>query len=160
MTTCDQARNRAVGGYVEIYTIGFTKRRAPDFFGALRRAGIRQLVDVRLNNSSQLAGFTKREDLPFFLTEICGAAYRHEPLLAPTQELLDRYRKEKGGWDDYQRRFLALLTERRVETVLNRAIFDLPTVLLCSETTAEHCHRRLVCEYLARHWGGVRATHL
>lgn len=145
---------------MEIYTIGFTKRRAAAFFGALRGAGIRLLIDVRLNNSSQLAGFTKREDLPFFLQAICGAEYRHEPLLAPTQDLLDRYRKEKGGWEDYERRFLALLAERRVEAVLERGLFAVPAVLLCSETTAERCHRRLVCEYLARHWGDVRAVHL
>jgi uncharacterized protein (DUF488 family) len=145
---------------VDLYTIGFTKRRASDFFGAIRRAGIRRLVDVRLHNASQLAGFTKREDLPFFLREICGAEYRHEPLLAPTQELLDRYRKQKAGWDDYERRFLALMAERRIEAVLDRALFAVPTVLLCSETTAAHCHRRLVCEYLAQQWGDVRAVHL
>jgi uncharacterized protein (DUF488 family) len=145
---------------MDIYTIGFTKRRAADFFGALRDAGIRRLVDVRLNNASQLAGFTKREDLPFFLREICGAEYRHEPLLAPTQDLLDRYRKQKAGWDDYQRRFLALMAERRIEAVLDPALFAVPTVLLCSETTADCCHRRLVCEYLAGHWGDVRVIHL
>jgi uncharacterized protein (DUF488 family) len=145
---------------MDIYTIGFTKRRAADFFGTLRQAGIRRLVDVRLNNASQLAGFTKREDLPFFLREICGAEYRHEPLLAPTQDLLDRYRKQKAGWDDYERRFLTLMAERRIEAVIDRSLFAVPAVLLCSETTADYCHRRLVCEYLARHWGDVRAIHL
>src|SRR5262249_13214726 len=132
---------RARGGApVEIYTIGFTKRSAADFFGALRRAGIKRLVDVRLNNSSQLAAFTKREDLPFFLRELCGADYRHEPLLAPTRELLDDYKKRRGGWQAYEERFLALMAERVVETALDRSLFDRPTVLLCSEPTPEHCH--------------------
>lgn len=145
---------------MDVFTIGFAGRTAPEFFGALRRAGIKRLLDVRLNNSSQLAGFTKRGDLPFFLREICGAEYRHEPLLAPTQELLDAYRKQKGSWAEYERRFLALMTERRIEDTLDRRLFAVPTVLLCSETTAERCHRRLVCEYLARVWGDVTAIHV
>lgn len=145
---------------MEVYTIGFAKRSAPSFFGALRVAGIKCLVDVRLNNSSQLAGFTKRDDLPYFLREICGAEYRHEALLAPTQELLDAYKKHKGSWQEYERRFLALLAERRVEEQISRDLFAVPTVLLCSETTAEHCHRRLVCDYLDAKWGGLTAIHL
>jgi uncharacterized protein YeaO (DUF488 family) len=126
----------------------------------LRQAGIRRLLDVRLNNSSQLAGFSKREDLPFFLREICDADYLHEPLLAPTQELLDAYKKQKGRWEDYERAFLALMAERRIEERLDRRLFDTPTVLLCSEPTAEHCHRRLVLEYLQTHWGIFQITHL
>jgi uncharacterized protein (DUF488 family) len=145
---------------MDIYTIGFTGRNAPQFFGALKDAGIKRLLDVRLHNSSQLAGFTKRGDLPYFLREICGAEYRHEPMLAPTQELLDAYRKQRGSWAEYERRFLALMAERRIEDALDRRLFELPTVLLCSETTAERCHRRLVCEYLARAWGDVTAIHV
>ncbi len=98
---------------MEVCTIGFTKKSAAQFFGALRAAGVRRLLDVRLNNSSQLAGFTKRDDLPFFLRELCGADYVHEPLLAPTDELLHAYRKRKGDWPTYERGFLALLAERR-----------------------------------------------
>lgn len=145
---------------MDIYTIGFAGKTAPDFFGALRRAAIRRLLDIRLNNSSQLAGYTKRTDLPYFLREICGADYQHEPLLAPTQELLDGYKKQKGSWAEYERRFLALMAERRIEDRLDRGLFDVPTVLLCSETTAERCHRRLVCEHLTRAWGDVTAIHL
>ena len=145
---------------MEVYTIGFTKRAAPDFFGALKRARIRRLLDVRLNNSSQLAGFTKRADLPYLLREICDADYLHEPLLAPTQTMLDAYKKEKGSWQDYERRFLALMAERHIEHRLDRHLFDVPTVLLCSEATAEHCHRRLVCDYLAGAWGDLTAIHL
>ena len=145
---------------MEIYTIGFTQRTAAAFFGALKEAGVRRLVDVRLNNSSQLAGFAKREDLAYFLREICATSYYHEPLLAPTQEMLDAYKKAKGSWDDYERRFIALLRERRVEEAISPAIFAVPTVLLCSEATADHCHRRLVCDYLDAHWGNARAIHL
>jgi uncharacterized protein (DUF488 family) len=145
---------------MEVYTIGFTQTTAAGFFGKLKQAGIRRVVDVRLNNVSQLAGFAKRDDLRFFLAEICGAEYVHEPRLAPTQEILDAYKKDKGDWADYERRFLQLLAERRIETELDRRLFDVPTALLCSEPTAEHCHRRLVLEYLNSTWGDVRAIHL
>jgi uncharacterized protein (DUF488 family) len=115
---------------MDVYTIGFATRNAAAFFGALERAGIRRLVDVRLNNSSQLAGFTKREDLPFFLHRIAGIEYRHESLLAPTQEIIDAFKKQKGSWAEYERRFLALLSERRVEDQISRDLFTVPTVLL------------------------------
>ncbi len=145
---------------MEVYTIGFTKKTAREFFGTLRQAGIRRLIDVRLNNVTQLAGFTKRDDLAFFLDELCGIEYRHEPLLAPTQEILTGYRKKVIDWDEYARRFLALLSERQVERCIDKSLFDGPTVLLCSEPTAKRCHRRLVLEYLDRQWGDVRAVHL
>ncbi|HEX9039047.1 MAG TPA: DUF488 domain-containing protein [Ktedonobacterales bacterium] len=122
--------------------------------------GIRRLLDVRLNNVSQLAGFSKKDDLRYFLRVILAADYLHEPLLAPTQELLDEYRKAKGGWENYERRFLALMRERQVERRVDRALFTVPTVLLCSEATPEHCHRRLVAEYLRDAWGGLTITHL
>lgn len=115
---------------------------------------------MRLNNVSQLAGFSKREDLRYFLRALLGADYIHEPLLAPTQELLDGYRKEKSGWDAYERRFLALMRERQIERKLDPSLFRVPTVLLCSEATAEHCHRRLVAEYLQAAWGDIGITHL
>ncbi len=145
---------------MEIYTIGFTKKTAAQFFGALRSAGIRRLVDVRLNNSSQLAGFTKREDLEFFLRELCNAEYRHEPLLSPTPELLSGYRKRKITWPEYQARFVQLMRERCIEERLECEFFAGPAVLLCSEPTADRCHRRLVIEYLEAAWGNVRAIHL
>jgi uncharacterized protein (DUF488 family) len=122
--------------------------------------GVKRLLDVRLNNVSQLAGFSKRDDLRYFLRAILAADYLHEPLLAPTQALLDEYRKAKGGWENYERRFLALMREREVERKIDRHLFDIPTVLLCSEATPEHCHRRLVAEYLRDVWGGLAITHL
>jgi uncharacterized protein (DUF488 family) len=145
---------------MEIYTIGYTKTTAAGFFGKLKQAGVQRIIDVRLNNSSQLAGFAKRDDLRFFLAEICGAEYMHQPLLAPTQQILDAYKKENGSWEQYERQFLQLLADRRVETVLSPDLFDAPTALLCSEPTAEHCHRRLVLEYLHDRWGDVQAIHL
>ena len=145
---------------MEVYSIGFTQKTAEQFFGLLKGAGIRRLLDVRLNNVSQLAGFAKREDLRYFLREICGAEYLHEPLLAPTQELLDSYKKKKGEWAEYEREFLKLMKERAVEKKLERAIFGVPTALLCSEATAEHCHRRLVLEYLIEKWGDLTVRHL
>jgi hypothetical protein len=125
----------------------------------LKEAGIGRLLDVRLNNASQLAGFARRADLPFFLEKLCCVEYVHEPRLAPTREILDAYRKG-GGWSGYERAFLNLLRERRVEETLDRNLFDVPTVLLCSEAGPEQCHRRLVLEYLDWKWGGIRAIHL
>jgi uncharacterized protein (DUF488 family) len=145
---------------MEVFTIGFTKKTAEQFFGLLRRNGIRRLVDVRLNNVSQLAGFAKRDDLRFFLQEICGAEYVHEPLLAPTQEMLDALKKKKGDWADYEREFLALIAGRKIEERLERSLFAVPAVLLCSEPTPQQCHRRLVVEYLQKKWGDLRITHL
>ncbi|MGE0542815.1 MAG: DUF488 family protein [Dehalococcoidia bacterium] len=145
---------------MEIYTIGFTKKSAGEFFGTLKDAGIKRLIDVRLNNSSQLAGFTKRDDLAYFLRAICDADYVHEVLLAPEQDLLDEYRKRKGSWEDYERAFLDLMASRHVEQVLDRGLFNESTVLLCSEATAEHCHRRLVAEYLQAHWDHMSIRHL
>lgn len=145
---------------MEIYSIGFTQTTAEHFFGRLRDAGVKRLLDVRLNNSSQLAGFAKAQDLPFFLRELVGAEYAHTPILAPTQELLHGYRKEKRGWAWYQAAFLELLAERRIEDALDADDFASPTALLCSEATAEKCHRRLVCEYLSAHWPGLVAVHL
>lgn len=145
---------------MEIYTIGFTKKTASEFFETLKSARIRRLLDVRLNNSSQLAGFTKREDLSYFLRELCSADYIHEPLLAPTKEILVAYKKRHIRWAEYEERFLLLMRERRVEQKLDKSLFSLRTVLLCSEPTPEHCHRRLVAEYLRQRWGEIDIIHL
>ena len=144
---------------MRVYTIGFTKKSASDFFGMLRDSGARRLVDVRLNNVSQLAGFAKRDDLEYFLHELCQVEYVHLPELAPTKEMLAAYRNEHRDWEKYERQFLALMDERRIaDTVERRIIAD--SALLCSEDTPEHCHRRLVAEYLDRHWGDVETVHL
>ena len=145
---------------MEIYSIGFTQKSAGEFFGTLKSHAIERLLDVRLNNTSQLAAFAKQADLAYFLREICGAAYEHEPLLAPTQELLDAFKKHKGSWDVYEQSFLSLMKERKIESAIDRESFAKRTVLLCSEPTAEHCHRRLVLEYFQQHWEGTDIHHL
>jgi uncharacterized protein (DUF488 family) len=145
---------------MEIYSIGFTKKSASEFFGTLKANGIERLLDVRLNNTSQLAGFAKQSDLPYFLNEICGIAYEHEPLLAPTQEILDAYKKEKTGWETYTEAYLGLIRSRNVETAISQESFRRRTVLLCSESTSDYCHRRLALEYLQQHWNDVSIHHL
>lgn len=145
---------------MEIYTIGFTGTSAESFFTRLNEAAVERLLDVRLNNTSQLAGFAKAKDLPFFTRRLVGAEYEHEPLLAPTQELLDAYKKRKGAWEDYESAFVDLMRSREIEQRMNHEDFERATALLCSEPTAERCHRRLVAEYLARSWSDVEIVHL
>lgn len=144
---------------MKLFTIGFTKTTAESFFGRLREAKVARLVDVRLNNVSQLAGFAKRDDLAYFARTICGIPYEHRPELAPTQELLDAYKKNGGDWGEYERRFVELIAQRAIEDSLPRGALD-GACLLCSEDRAEHCHRRLVAEYLQRCWGDVEIVHL
>jgi uncharacterized protein (DUF488 family) len=144
---------------MKIYTIGFTKKSARQFFTLLRESGAKRVVDVRLNNVSQLAGFAKKDDLAYFLRTICRMDYVHEPRLAPTQEMLDAYKKQKGDWRVYEPAFLKLMRERKVEDIIDEEVIA-DAVLLCSEDTPEHCHRRLVAEYLRDKWGDVEIIHL
>ena len=144
---------------MKVFTIGFTKKSAEEFFGLLKCSGAKRLVDVRLNNSSQLAGFAKRDDLKYFLKAICGMDYAHLPELAPTQELLDAYKTKQVDWAEYERRFSALMAERKVEESVAREMLD-GAVMLCSEPKPEKCHRRLVGEYFQRAWGDVEMAHL
>lgn len=142
-----------------LFTIGFTHKSAEEFFTLLRDAGVRRVADVRLNNTSQLAAFTKKDDLVYFLREIVGIPYVHLPDLAPTQAMLDAYKKLKGDWAAYERDFLKLLEKRRVAATLSRDLMD-GACLLCSEAEPEHCHRRVITDYLAAHWPGVSVRHL
>jgi len=146
---------------VEIFTIGFTRTTAEDFFERLKSNRIERLLDIRLNNKSQLAGFAKRDDLAYFLRELVGAEYEHAPLLAPTQDILDDFKKKKEmPWEEYEDRFLGLMRERKIEDQLSPAEFSRRTVLLCSEDTPDRCHRRLVAEYLRDHWKDIEIIHL
>ncbi len=147
------------GQHLEIFTIGFTKKSAETFFGALKGAGVARLVDVRLNNVSQLAGFAKRDDLRFFTQAICQIDYVHLLSLAPTQEMLDAYKKQKGSWNEYESRFNELLKTREIETLASKDLLD-GACLLCSEEKPHQCHRRLVAEYLQHRWPNVVITHL
>ena len=144
---------------MKIFTIGFTKKSAETFFTRLKDAGVKRLVDVRLNNVSQLAGFTKREDLRYFTNAICRIDYVHLPELAPTAEILDPYKKSKeGDWDLYEQQFLELMRARRIENT-RREILD-GGCLLCSEEKPDHCHRRLIAEYLKDKWRDVEIEHI
>lgn len=144
---------------IKIYTIGFTQTSAETFFGKLIKAGVKKIVDARLNNSSQLAGFAKKDDLRYFLKTIGNIDYIHMPILAPSEEILTDYKKNKGDWSTYEVKFLALMAERRIENVISHTELD-QACLLCSEHIPEHCHRRLVAEYLKRKWENVDIIHL
>ena len=144
---------------MKVFTIGFTKKNAEQFFGRLKQPGLMRLVDARLNNVSQLAGFTKKDDLRFFLRQISNIDYLHMPELAPSQDILDDYKKNGGDWATYERKFLALMEKRRVEDNVSKDIIN-GGCLLCSEPTPEHCHRRLVAEYLKSRWGDLEIVHL
>jgi uncharacterized protein (DUF488 family) len=145
---------------MRLFSIGFTQTSAEGFFTRLKDAGVKRVIDVRLHNVSQLAGFAKKDDLRYFLEAIAGIEYEHRPELAPSAELLDRYRKRnhRGSWDTYASGFGELLRQRAIEG-LPRAAFE-GACLLCSEHSAAQCHRRLVAEYLSRKWGGLEIRHL
>jgi uncharacterized protein (DUF488 family) len=144
---------------MKILTIGFTKKSAETFFTLLKNAGVRRLVDVRLNNVSQLAAFAKKDDLRYFAKAICNMDYTHVPDLAPTQEILDEYKKRKGQWALYESKFLDLIRSRQIEKKVSRTMLD-GGCLLCSEEKPDHCHRRLVAEYLKEKWGDVEIEHI
>jgi len=142
-----------------VFTIGFTKKNAEQFFTRLKQPGLKRLVDARLNNVSQLAGFTKKDDLRFFLRHLNNIDYVHCPDLAPTPDILDAYKKAGGSWDIYEQKFNTLLMQRHIETTIPKELID-GACLLCSEPTPEHCHRRLVAEYLQSHWENLEIIHL
>ena len=145
---------------IDVTTIGFTKTSASRFFERIKRADVKKVVDVRLHNTSQLAGFAKADDLAYFLKEICGVDYLHQPLLAPTDDILKAYKRNRGDWGVYEERFMSLMTERAIEKRLDPASLQ-GACLLCSEDEPHHCHRRLVCEYLNDKWDGMlKVRHL
>ena len=144
---------------MKIYTIGFTKKSAEKFFDILTRAGVKRIVDIRLNNTSQLAGFAKHEDIRFFLKKICNIEYVNYPELAPTKEILDDYKKYKEDWNTYEKNFMGLLLIR--DNVINENVNIVEgDCLLCSEATPEYCHRRLVAEYFKKKNPNVEIEHL
>ena len=144
---------------IHLFTIGFTKKSAEAFFTRLSKTGVKRVIDVRLNNVSQLAGFAKRDDLCYFLKTICQIDYVHMPDLAPKKDILEEYKKNKGDWSVYEKSFLALLSERKPEETISREMFD-AGCLLCSEDKPDNCHRRLVAEYLSKKWGNVEIVHI
>jgi uncharacterized protein (DUF488 family) len=144
---------------IVIFTMGASKKSARAFFAALREAGVRSILDIRLRNQSALGGFTRGRDLEYFLQAILGLEYVHRPELAPTKELLTAYRKKQIDWPEYERRFAEILAERRPEDTLSREELA-GACLLCSEPKPDQCHRRLVAEHLQKAWGDVEVRHL
>jgi uncharacterized protein (DUF488 family) len=144
---------------VNIFTIGFTQKSAQKFFETLKKSGIKRVIDTRLNNVSQLAGFAKRADLEYFLKTINNIDYIHILDLAPTKDILDEYKKQKGDWSVYEQKFLKLIADRQIEKKVSPDLVD-GACLLCSEAKPHHCHRRLVAEYLSNKWRNVNIYHL
>ncbi|MBT3178376.1 MAG: DUF488 domain-containing protein [Desulfobacula sp.] len=142
-----------------LYTIGFTKKKAEKFFELIKKNNIKYLVDIRLNNVSQLAGFAKRDDLKYFLKQICNCEYRHMPEIAPTKEILDGYKKKQISWDEYVVQYNTLIKKRIIESKLSLSELD-GSCFLCSEPTADMCHRRLAAEYLKKQYKELKIKHL
>ena len=144
---------------IKLYTIGSKKKSAKEFFELLKTNNVKRLIDIRLNNTSQLAGFTKSRDLMYFLKEICKADYIHRPELAPTKELLDNYKMNKLTWQDYEEIFNGILSDRKINEKIKPEELD-NACLLCSEQEPDQCHRRLVAEYLNKSFKDISIKHL
>ncbi len=142
-----------------LYTVGFSGKDAKTFFELLKLNNIQMLIDVRLNNVSQLAGYTKKNDLAYFLDKICNIKYLHLPILAPTKEILDGYKTKKISWAEYEIKYTRLINERKIEDRLKNIAFA-NACLLCSEKTAEQCHRRLVADIIKRIFSIGKIIHL
>ncbi len=145
---------------MRLATIGFTQSTAESFFARIRESGLPLVVDIRVHNRSQLAGFAKRDDLAYFLREICDVDYREEPVLAPREASVRAYRGREISWEAFAAGYHAILADRNAIGALDRATFEDGAILLCSEAKADRCHRRLAAEYLAGHWDGVTVEHL
>lgn len=142
-----------------LYTIGFTKKSASDFFEILKKNNVKTLIDIRLNNKSQLAGFTKEDDLKYFLEQIAGINYLHVPKFAPTEDILSAYREKKISWPEYETEYNSLLESRDILKDFNVNLFE-NGCLLCSEPTPEKCHRRLLAEYITKNISDLKIIHL
>lgn len=144
---------------IQLFTIGSGGKSARQFFSLLQNAGIRRVIDVRLFNSSQLAGYTKSNDLAYFVDAILHAEYQHSPVLAPTKDILNDYKNGLINWATYQQQYLALLERRQPQRQFNLQTLS-QACLLCAEPTADHCHRRLAAEYLQTHFHELTLVHL
>ena len=132
---------------MNLYTIGFTSKTAREFFEALDGVDARYLLDIRLHNNSQLAGFTKKGNIEYFTERLTSLVHVEVPLLAPSEEMFKQYREDKD-WPLYEARYMGLMAERNVIEEIDRELFANGATLLCTEPTAEKCHRRLAAEYL------------
>jgi uncharacterized protein (DUF488 family) len=144
---------------IKLFTIGFTKTSAANFFGRLEKCGVRRVIDTRLNNTSQLSGFAKQPDLAYFLSKVSGIAYEHQLPFAPTRDILEDYKKKRINWQDYENKYLELIRQRAVESLVDPEKIN-GACLLCSEDKPHHCHRRLLAEYLQDHFKNIEIVHL
>lgn len=145
---------------MKLYTIGFTQKSAREFFNKIKSNKIELLLDIRLNNVSQLAGFAKGKDLEYFLNEICNCKYEHLISFAPTKELLENYRAKKISWSEYEKTFNNILMNRQIEKDFTKYLNYENVCLLCTEPTADQCHRRLVAEYLKAKLPNIEIIHI
>ncbi|QTO40593.1 DUF488 family protein [Desulfovibrio desulfuricans] len=143
----------------KIFTIGFTKKSAKEFFGLIKCHNINSVIDIRLNNQSQLAGFTKKNDLIFFLDELCNCSYQHKPLWAPNEKILSDYKKKSITWNDYERLYLDLLNSRDIISNFSPNEY-MNACLLCSEPLPNFCHRRLLAEFLQKKYTNIVVIHI
>lgn len=141
---------------MHIYTMGFTQKNAEQFFELILTNEIELLIDIRLNNQSQLAGFTKGKDLVYFLNKICNCDYNHDTDCTPTKEILRKYKKKEITWQEYEQQYTELIITKKVAESFQDKYFRYSKVLLlCSEPTAEYCHRRLLAQYLQKELGAI-----
>ena len=143
----------------KLFTIGFTQKTAAQFFELLRVNAIQKLVDTRLNNSGQLAGFSKKDDLKYFCKELIGAEYFHWEESAPTSDILDAYKKKIIPWDEYAKEYEALLSRRRIESQIDAVLGERVACLLCSEAKPHHCHRSILAKYISNTTGRSVSVH-
>lgn len=143
----------------KVYTIGFTGKSAEEFFGMLKNAGVKRVIDVRLYPSTQLSGFARKKDLAFFLKNLCSIGYQHNIELAPSEKILKGYKDKKISWAEYETQYIKLLESRNITKNLSSDLLD-GSCFLCAEQTAEQCHRRLLAEYLQNKLGNIEIKHL
>jgi uncharacterized protein YeaO (DUF488 family) len=144
---------------MKLFTIGFTGKSAEKFFGLLETSKASKLIDIRINRTSQLAGFAKEQDLKFFLPKLIGMDYVIREDLAPTKELLASYRNKEINWDEFADKYSELLKQRGVIDSLNSELFD-NAVLLCSENEPEKCHRSLLANLINKKFPNFQVTNL
>lgn len=144
---------------MKLYTIGFTKKDAKTFFGLLIKNNVKTVIDIRLNNHSQLAGFTKGNDLAYFLENTGNIGYHYLIQAAPEESLLKKWQKGEITWPEYEASYRQMLEKRNLIEKIDKRLLE-NGCLLCSESTAEQCHRRLFAEYLKERIPGLEIVHI
>ena len=145
----------------KIFTIGFTRMTAEEFFTTLEDNGVRKVVDVRLFNKSQLLGFSKYPDIEYFLQKILDVEYFHDRNFAPSEVLLDSYKKKYIDWEGYEEAFAKLMKKRDIDVyIADNYANEENYCLLCTEVSPDNCHRRLVAEKIREVLEDIEIIHL